>query len=79
MILIKRPGDLIEGTRRCGKVVIVSGTLVAVHGGEGVAGRLEGVQLLVLQFQLTLTAMSLRAITPRKNITSLLGRVVMRR
>lgn len=53
MILIKRPGDLVEGARRRRKVVIVSWTLVAVHGGEGVAGRFEGVHLFVLQIGIT--------------------------
>lgn len=53
MILIKRPGDLVEGARCCRKIVIVRWTLVAVHGSEGITGRLKGVNLLVLQLRLT--------------------------
>lgn len=53
MILIKRPGYLVEGARCRRKVVIVSWTLDAVHGGQGVAGRFEGVNLFILQLRLT--------------------------
>lgn len=53
MILIKCPGDLVEGAGWCRKIVIVWGALVAVHGGEGIAGRFEGVNLLVLQIRIT--------------------------
>lgn len=81
MILIKRPGDLVEGARCCRKVIIVSWTLIAVHGGEGIARRFEGVNLLVLQLGITETAESRRlgAVTPRKHVTGLLGGVIMPR
>lgn len=79
MILIKRPGYLVEGARRSRKVIIVSRALVVVHGGEGVAWRFEGINLFVFQLGLTQTAVSrrLRAEPTRQHVTGLLRRVIV--
>lgn len=79
MILIERPGDLVEGAGRRGKVVIVSRPFVAVQGGEGVAGRVERVNLLfVLQIRVAQGAVSRRlgAETSRKHVAGLRRGVV---
>lgn len=79
MILIKRPGDLIEGAGGGGEAVIVRRSLAAVHRGEGVAGGLEGVHLLVLEIGVAQTAVSRRlgAVTTWKDVAGLLEGVVV--
>lgn len=74
VVLVKCPWDLIKGARRGGKVIIVWRALVAVHGGEGVAGSFEGIHLLVLKVRVAEAAMrwGLRTVTPRKNVAGLL-------
>lgn len=80
VILIKRPGDLVEGAGRRREVVIVGRALIAVHSGERVAGRFEGVKLLVvLQVQLSQPAVRRRfsAVATREHVAGLLRGVVV--
>lgn len=79
VILIKCPGDLIEGAGGCGEVVIVGGPLGVVHRGEGVAGGFEGVHLLVLQVGVAQSAVSRRlgAVAAREHVAGLLQGVVV--
>lgn len=79
VVLVKRPWDLVNGARRRREVVVVGGSLVALHGGEGVAGRLEGVHLLVVRVGVARGAQRRRlgAEALRKDVAGFLQGVVV--
>lgn len=74
MILIKCPGDLVEGARGGRKVVVVQRALGALRDGEGVARCFEGVDFFILHVSFTLAGKSrrLRAVTSGKDVAGLL-------
>lgn len=79
VVLVKCPWDLVKGARRRREIVVVGGSLVALHGGEGVAGRLEGVHLLVVHVGVARGAQRRRLGTEtlRKDIAGFLWGVVV--
>lgn len=81
VVLVKRPRDLVEGAGRGGEIVVVGGPLVALRRGEGVAGRLEGVHLLVVHVEVARRAQRRRlgAERLREDVAGLLRGVVVHR
>lgn len=76
MILVKRPGYLVEGAGGSGKVVVVERALGALRDGEGVARRFEGVHFFALHVGFTLAGEGRRlgAVAPGKDVAGLLLR-----
>lgn len=74
VVLIKCPGNLVEGTRGRRKVVVVKRALNALRGGKRVARCFKGVHFFILRIRFTLPSKScwLRTVTAGKYVTGLL-------